>query len=248
MVNPLNINSFSAPIISTKTKSLPISVASNLSSGGSPSSFQIRNKPLASFQRNTIFFDESLTISELFMLGELSPIEPINELERFHYRRSRSDSRNLKFFSQISCKRLSSGLETQNLFPFTVIHETDEDDCRRRFKANNEFNQVKLQNAPLEKFEKRRQRCTLNEEVVDDNVMQGEIKRYSLTNRSGYLCFNTDKKMAVFEDDLVTSAIKLNRFKRMVQKKQRILVKFQIKKGFKEGKVVLKPTNIQIED
>lgn len=248
MVNPLKINSFSAPIISTKTKSLRFSVASNLSSGGSPSTFQISNKPLASFQRSTVFFDASLTISELFMLGELSPVEPINQLERFHYRRSRSDSRNLKIFSQISCKRLSSGLEIQKLCPFSIIHEIDEDDGRRRVNSKNEFNSVKLQDAPIEKFKKRRQRCALNDEVVEDEVIQGEIKRYSLANRSGNLCFNTDKKMAIFEDDLVTSAVNLNKFKRMVQKKQKISVKFQVKKGFREGKVVLKPVNIKIED
>jgi hypothetical protein len=225
-------------------KPKPINYPSTLSSGASPSEFQVTNMPLASLKSNTIFFDSSLTMTELYLLGELCPEEPINESNQKNKRRSRSDCRNLKIFSQSVSKKPESSFKSRFFDSVQTITETEEEDSWKRLDLENEYPCVQLLPPPLERFKRRKERCALVEEVVDEKVLEGEVKRYSFSHRCGNLCYGNEK-INVFEDDLVTSKINLNKFKRMVQRKEKIFVLFQIKKGIKDEKEVLKPVNIK---
>lgn len=245
MMNALKSLSFSAPKINSNYIAKPTFLTkSSISQESSPSHYKVENTAVSS--NKSIFFDQAFTILELHMLGELSPLEPINQpSDSPHMRKSKSETRNLN-----SCKSHSiSSVKTNFLSVSQTISEVDEDYSLKSplsIPDYSDFPYVQLQAPPPYKYKKRRERCKHENEETSSEIIQGEIKRYNLKNRFGVICFN-QQKVNVYEDDLILSGTNIKKFKDMVKKKIKILVEFQLKKVFEEGSEKYRPYNIIIK-
>lgn len=236
-------SSSSAPKINSNFLFKPTYInSSTLSQGVSPSEYKTENCPL--FSNHKIFFDENSTILELHMLGELSPLDPINNLENSQKRKSRSVTRSLSF------KKPERVYPTK--FPFInispTVPEVDEDYSLKSpisFSDSTDLPYVQLQAPPLNRYKKRRERCSHENEEVNLKVIEGEVKRYNLKNRFGFIYYK-QQKVNVYEDDLILSGTNIKKFKDLVKKKCKIIVEFQLKKVFEEGVEKLRPINIQV--
>ena len=234
--------SLSAPKINSNFSSKPTYVNNTtVSQGVSPSEYKIENS--LCFSNKKIFFDDNLTVIELHILGELSPFDPIDNLDSLQKRRSKRVARSLSF------SKTDKVFPTKcNFLNIQAVSEVDDDHSLKSplsLSDSTDLPFVQLHPPPLNRYKKRRERCTHNNEEVNSEVIEGEIKRYNLKKRFGVICFY-QQKVNVYEDDLILSGTNIKIFKDLVKKKCKIMVMFQLKKVFEEGVEKLRPINIQV--
>lgn len=244
-MNALKSISLSAPKINSNYIATPATITtSTVSQGSSPSNYIIENTAVSS--SNQMFFDQTYTMLELHMLGDLSPLEPINQpSDSPHKRKSKSVASNLNSRKSHSI----SSVKTNFINISQTISEADEDFSIKSPQSildSSDFPFVQLQAPPLNRHKKRRERCKHENEEQSSEVVEGEIKRYNLKNRFGVICYN-QQKVNVYEDDLILSGTNIKKFKDMVKKKVKILVEFQLKKVLEEGVEKFRPYNILIK-
>lgn len=212
-----------------------------VSQGATPTLYCIHNFPIvldADKNRKNLFFDESLSICELQMLGQASPLEPINQVHNESSKKAKSECKNHETSLYLGLISKTKKSKT-TFFDFSsTIREEEETKDKSKVKSLKidiklDLPEVKLQPPPIHKFKKRRERCALISEVVEETVLVGEIKNYNLKGRFGIV--KTDSgKYTVYEDDLLISGVSLRRFKKAVSKKEMILVEFKIKRSTQE--------------
>lgn len=212
-----------------------------VSQGTTPTLYCIHNLPLVLDTdniRKNLFFDESISICELQMLGQASPLEPINQLFSESSKKAKSECKNHE--TNLYLKFISKSYKNKaNYFDFSnTIREEEEVENKAKPKVNKfdiklDLPEVKLQPPPVHKFKKRRERCALPSEIVEETILVGEIKNYNLKGRFGVVK-TENGKYTVYEDDLLISGVGLRRFKKAVSKKEAITVEFKIKRSTQE--------------
>jgi hypothetical protein len=249
MTNIIKHTSFSAPKISYFTKAeTKKTIFYSTSQETSPSLYCILNFPLSdSVQTNqkNFFFDNSIPLTELQLLGETSPLEPINQKFQESCEKAKSECKNFKLPARLSFYKTKSK-EKPRVFTFcNPIDEVDEDIKKNKLEIKLDLPCVKLQPPPLDKFRKRKERCTRQNETISNEVINGVIDRYNLKNRFGRIK-TSEKKFVLYEDDLVVSGVNLRHFKNAVKKKENIKVEFKIKQFEDNGAEKIRPCEIRI--
>lgn len=235
----LTSSSRSAPKISYfSTTNVSTRVYSNASQGSTPTLYCVSNFPIdieIEKEQQKIFFDKSHSILELQMLGQDSPLEPINQAVNESVRKAKSECRNFaKAFSFGLAKK--DKIVKRNFFYFSHLITEEEEKIKfdnKKLEIRLDLQDIKLQPPPIQKLKKRHERCALPNEVVDELVLKGEIKKYNLKGRFGIITANSEK-FTVYEDDLLISGVHIRRFKKAVSKKESILIEFKIKRSMQE--------------
>ena len=247
MTNIIKHTSFSAPKISYFTKAeTKNTIFYSTSQETSPSVYCILNFPLSdSVQANqkNFFFDNSIPLTELQLLGETSPLEPINQKFQESCEKAKSECKNFKLPARLSFYKAKPS-EKAKVFTFCdPIYEVDENCKKNKFEIKLDLPCVKLQAPPLDKFKKRKERCTKSNETISNEVINGVIDRYNLKNRFGRIK-TSESKYVLYEDDLVVSGVNLRHFKKAIKQKENIKVEFKIKKYEDNGTQKLRPCEI----
>lgn len=249
MTNILKPTSFSAPKISYFTRAetkKPFFYSPSQET--SPSVYCVLNFPISdSVQANqkNFFFDNSVPLTELQLLGESSPLEPINQKFQERSEKAKSECKNFKLPARVSLFNTKSK-EKPQIFNFcNPIDEVDEEYKKKKIEIVLDLPCVTLQPPPLAKFRKRKERCTKENETVCSEVIYGVIDRYNLKKRFGKIK-TSEQKFLVYEDDLVVSGVNLRHFKKAVLNKENIKVEFKIKKFEDNGIQKARPYDIRM--
>jgi hypothetical protein len=249
MTDIIKTASFSAPKLSYFSKAEPKKTFfTSLSQESSPSLYCVLNFPVSDkpeTNQKNYFFDNSVSLTELQMLGESSPFEPINQRFQESCEKAKSECKNFQVRPSFSPFKSLPKKKPQIFNFYNPISEVEEKEKKPKIELKLDLPCVKLQPPPLEKFKKRKERCTNLNESFSLQVHVGVVFRYSLKKRLGKIKFD-EQKIVLFEDDLVVSGVNLRQFKNSVGRKENIRVQFKIKKYEENGNVKTRPFDIRI--
>lgn len=245
-----NTLSHSAPkICRVNEKTAIYRPQSTISTDVSPSLYAISNHPLDSSDKacEQSFFDASLSLSDLQLLGRLCNVnifdspEPIEKL-----RKTKSCSSAIDNFDN-SLEKLRIGIKF--IFPSSHIIDECEDEATPQLVDCPDHRDlflpvVKLLPAPKAN-KKRVLRCTYENQEISEKKCQGVLKNYNLRKRFGFIKYE-EEKIFICEDDIVLSGVNLSLFKDNVAKKKTINVTFQISSQVENSKETRKAVNIEM--
>lgn len=245
MFRKLTSYSHSAPKISTQIEQMTknLSVIS-LSPGATPSNYSIKNFPVDPSVNNSkmFFFDSSISIAELKLLGELSPVDSFDLIEaQENIRKTKSACRS----NILSLLTKNPVKEDQECIINSIKKNIKKDSFFKNIIIEEEFPCVKLQEPPPKSYKKRVQRCTYEKEEITKNKIKGVLKKYNLKTRYGFIK-TQESKIFFVEDDLVLSGVDLKEFKDNLRKKISISFECDIKKVWDKGKEIEKAVNIEV--
>lgn len=249
-------SSMSAPKkIETRDRLIFDFKCSTLSPGISPTVYAIQNFPLESSK--DIFFNSSISISELKHLGKVDTIleedidtgTPLSGVQKYELWISKSTSSRpkdpIKFHQEIQLLKKSHIIKGEELFQslppgfekksHTFSTDTEISDIGKLDFAHQdppvEPNDVLLKTPPKVGLVKRENRGKFDEEEVSFDRYQGKLKFYQLKKRFGFISLDEDSSdVFLCEDDLILSGICFKRFKEEVFKRSEIRLEFNIKK------------------
>jgi cold shock CspA family protein len=240
----------------------------NLSPGISPTVYAIQNFPIESSK--DIFFNSSISISELKNLGEVDEIleedhdpgTPLSGYQKYSMWISKSTAsrpkRPTSFHSEIQLLKSSCIIKGEEMFQEAPPgfdnrrqHSSAEADCVEvpvdSNKPSVETNQVLLLQPPKVGLVKRENRGKFNEEEVSYDRYSGKLKFYQLKKRFGFISLDEDSSdVFLCEDDLILSGISFKKFKEDVFNRCEIRLEFHIKKYLEGEKEKRKAINVTI--
>lgn len=242
-----------------------------LSPGISPTVYAIQNFPIESSK--DIFFNSSISISELKHLGkvdtileeELDTSTPLSGVEKYELWISKSTSSRpkdpKKFHQEIQLLKKSHIIKGEELFQsappgfdkraHTLSVDIDTSDVLRLDsilpKPQIEPNDVLLKQPPKVGLVKRENRGKFDEEEVSFDRYQGKLKFYQLKKRFGFISLDEDgSDVFLCEDDLILSGICFKKFKEEVFKRSVIRLEFNIKKYLEQDKEKRKAIHVNV--
>ena len=241
----------------------------NLSPGISPTFYAIQNFPIESSK--DIFFNSSISISELKHLGEVDAIleeddpgTPLSGVQKYEQWISKCTSSKPKdaalFHSEIQLLKKSYMIKGEEMllsmppgFDKKLQDLNNESETKELkstpldLKANVETNEVLLKQPPKLGVVKRENRGKFNEEEVSYDRYTGKLKFYQLKKRFGFVSLDEDSSdVFLCEDDLILSGIGFKKFKEDVFKRNEIKLEFSIKKYMEGDKEKRKAISVNI--
>ena len=251
MIKDSNSSSSAPKICAFSKKLAKVSCKSIISPGISPSYYTITNFPLASsfIKENKAFFDASMSISELKLLGEINSIDVIDSLNCESIRKTKSASNTMNPCNYFGNK-IPKTRKMDSICNTDKISELDDEITNNKilFIGIDElkFPCIKLQNPPVCRNRRRIERSTHQNQTISSEKITGVLKNYNLKKRFGFVK-TENAKIFVCEDELILSGINYKHFKDKVFSKAHIILKFHIKIHNDNGKNMQKAVNIEIE-
>ena len=241
----------------------------DLSPGISPTFYAIQNFPIESSK--DIFFNSSISISELKHLGEVDAIleeddpgTPLSGVQKYEQWISKSTSSRPKdpasFHSEIQLLKKSHMIKGEEMFQSAPpgfdkklqgagdeVENKEINSLNKNLSPNVETNEVLLKQPPKVGLVKRENRGKFNEEEVSYDRYTGKLKFYQLKKRFGFVSLDEDNSdVFLCEDDLILSGLSFKKFKEDVFKRCEIRLEFNIKKYMEGEKEKRKAISVNI--
>ncbi|OMJ91496.1 hypothetical protein SteCoe_5990 [Stentor coeruleus] len=212
---------------------------------------------------SNVFFNSSISITELKKIGEDASIEELyltwgETQKKFNEWASNTSSPVKNSPAKITPKLtkypflLTPPPGFEKIKPIQLSSTSTESEISptldKRKLCQVSENDVKLQ-APPSKFGliKREKRGTFNKECIVGEMFTGELKFYQLKRRFGFISLDVDKSdVFLCEDDLVLSGISIKKFKEAIFKKVQLMFMFSIKNYNENGIDKRKAINVKL--